>query len=268
MKSSRLRLLVFAAAVLVGGLATASASAAPWWGQWGQNPQHQGSVNATGQSLDNLLADVVYDPFAAKEMKSQDGDLLIHYQTPLVDGNNVYMEYKSGNYSNITNWETQSWGEQKLSWVSGQLVSQWSFLSDWDPVPYSKLPDGPAWEPVFHAVVTDDAVYVPGAGGTIFKLNKATGTGARINPFTLVDSGTFVAGALSADNAGNVYYNVVKLNMQNPWGTDVLGAWLVKVTPVRRDDLRHQPHAVRHRPHRLPDRGQSRPDAEVAGVAA
>jgi len=222
--------LLFASTVLAAGVAAASASAAPWWGQWGQNSQHQGTVNAFGQSLTNLQADVVFDPFAAKEMKSEDGDLLIHYQTPLIDGSDVYMEYKSGQYSNLANWETQTWGEQKLSWVAGKLLPTWSYPSDWKPVPYSKLTNGPTWEPVFHGVVTDNAVYVPGAGGTIFKLDKTTGAATRINPFVLVDSNTFTAGPLSADDAGNVYYNVVKLDSQNPWGVDVLGAWLVKVT--------------------------------------
>jgi len=223
------RLLVFAAALLTAGIAAASASATPWWGQWGQNSQHQGVVNVLGQSPDTILAHVTYDPFAAKEMKAEDGDLLVHYQTPLIDGSNIYMEYKDGNFSNLANWETQSWGERKFSWVNGQLAQQWQFLSDWKPVPFSKLPNGPTWEPVFHGVVTDNAVYVPGAGGTIFRLDKATGGATRINPFVLIDANTFVAGPLSADSAGNVYYNVVKLDSQNPWGTDVLGAWLVRV---------------------------------------
>ena len=44
---------------------------------------------------------------------------------------------------------------------------------------------------------------------------------------------TFVSGPLTADEDGNVYYNVIELNINgNPWDqNDVANAWLVKVTP-------------------------------------
>lgn len=91
------------------------------------------------------------------------------------------------------------------------------------------------WEPVYHAVLANDFVYAPGFGGTIFKLNPGDGTiVSRINPFGgVIDPNTFVAGPLSADDAGNVYYNAIKLDATDPWGglsgTDVVDSWLVKV---------------------------------------
>ena len=45
----------------------AAPPAAVWWGQWGQNPQHQGSVSAAGQIGSSILANFVYDPFTDKE---------------------------------------------------------------------------------------------------------------------------------------------------------------------------------------------------------
>ena len=45
---------------------------------------------------------------------------------------------------------------------------------------------------------------------------------------------TFVSGPLSADSSGNIYYNVIQLNVTggNPWNSnDVANAWLVKITP-------------------------------------
>lgn len=201
------------------------------WPQWGHDPQHTGAVTNAGQNLNHVLADIVYDPFVDQEKAPDngDGDLLVHYQTPLVDGNSVYMEFKSGTYTSIVTWESQTWNEKKLSWISGNLVEQWNFQSDWKPVPFGSA----QWEPVFHATLAGDFVYVPGAGGTVFKVRKSDGSlVARYNPFdTEVVSNMFLTGPITADSSGNIYYNTIKLNKNNPWGTDVINAWLVKVSP-------------------------------------
>ncbi|PYS91879.1 MAG: hypothetical protein DMF64_11125, partial [Acidobacteria bacterium] len=166
------------------------------WPQWAHDQQHTGAINVAGQNLNNVLANIVYDPFVDQEKAPEngDGDLLVHYQTPLVDGNDVYMEFKSGTYTSITTWETQTWNEKKLSWVGGQLVTQWSFQSDWKPVPFGS----PQWEPVFHAALAGNAVYVPGGGGSVYKLDKATGAVlAHYDPLG-GDGNTFLCGPLSA----------------------------------------------------------------------
>jgi len=200
------------------------------WPEWGHDSSHTGAVNVAGQNLNTILANIVYDPFVDDEKApaNGDGDLLVHYQTPLVDGNDVYMEFKTGTYTSITMWETQIWNEKKLSWVGGNLVEQWSFQSDWKPVPYGS----PSWEPVFHATLAGSFVYVPGAGGTVFKLNKSDASVvARFNPFdSEVVSNMFLTGPITADSAGNIYYNTIKLNKNNPWSTDVINAFLVKIT--------------------------------------
>jgi hypothetical protein len=200
------------------------------WAQWGQNPQHQGFVNVAGQPLNNLLDDVVYDPFTNRE--NTGSGIGVHYQTAL-DGGDVYMESKSGVFSTTKTWETQVWNEKKLSWQGGALVTQWTFASDWTPVPFSRNPDsGPTLEPVFHAALANASVYVPGAGGTVFRVDPLTGSGVRINPFgSSVDRHVFVAGPLSVDGSGNVYYNAIALHAGNPWGHDIDGAWLVKIAP-------------------------------------
>src|ERR1700716_3017683 len=69
------------------------------WTQWGQNSQHQGVTGAEGQPLDAALADFVYDPFVTQEQTDYGGDLLAHYQVPLVRGNDVWVEVKSGTYT-------------------------------------------------------------------------------------------------------------------------------------------------------------------------
>lgn len=202
------------------------------WPQWGHDENHTGAVNVAGQNLNNILANIVYDPFVDQEKAPENGDgaLLIHYQTPLVDGNNVYMEFKTGTYTSITTWETQIWNEKKLHWADGNLVEQWNFESDWKPVPFNAA--GPSWEPVFHAALAGNFVYVPGAGGTVYKLSKGNGSvSAQYNPFgSTIDHNIFETGPITADSAGNIYYNVLKLNPGNPWGNNVSNAWLVKIS--------------------------------------
>jgi len=202
---------------------------------------------------------VIYDPFVPQAQAEDGGELLAHYQTPLVQGDDVFMEFKSGTYTSCNppgtyapypcgpdNWNNQVWNEKKLHWDDGKLVTRWTFASDWKPEPDASGELGD-WEPVFHAAVSGDSVYVPGLGGTIWKLDKDDGeVKARINPFgRTVDPSTFVAGPLTVDEDGNVYYNVLKLNITNsqatndPWSygpnfdgqnaADIAGAWLVKV---------------------------------------
>jgi hypothetical protein len=205
------------------------AQSGPSWPQWAQNPQHTGFLNVAGQPLNFNLANIVYDPLVPQEMAATGGDLSVHYQTPLVDGNDVYMESKSGTYT-TTSYSTERWHQNKFTWQSAQLVHVWTFDSDW-VAPGSQ---NDFWEPVYHAVLANGFVYDPGAGGTIFKLDKATGSPVtRINPFDAVESNTFTASPLSTDGFGNIYYNVVRItgNSASFYSRDVVNSWLVRVAP-------------------------------------
>src|SRR5215470_14767557 len=154
------------------------------WPQWGQNPQHSGSTTVLGQSPSVKLASQIYDPFVAQEQAENSGELLAHYQAPLTNGQDVFMEFISGTYNSCNppgyytpfpcgndNWFNQVWNEKRLHWEGGKLVEKWSFASDWKPAPDAGGELG-GWQPVFHAALTEDAVWVPGAGGTIFKLSR------------------------------------------------------------------------------------------------
>src|SRR4051794_40636802 len=201
------------------------------WPQWALNPQHTSQVNLAGQTLNRALADIVYDPLVEAEMAENGNDLLAHYQVPLIDNSMIFMEFKSGTY-NKNRYDTQSWGENGFQWINGQLTQIWSFTSDW------KAPGSQAdfWEPVFHAVLANDHIYVPGAGGTIFKLRKTDGgVVSRINPFSRLNRSITVAGVLTADNNGNIYYNVIQ-EAKTGRGSgfyrhDLVDSWLVKVNP-------------------------------------
>src|SRR5215471_21092379 len=184
------------------------------WPQWAQNPQHTGFLNVAGQNPNRILADVVYDANVPDEQAQTGGDLLAHYQTPLVDGNDVYMMSKAGSVT-LGSFASQTWHENKFTWQSGNLVNVWTFDSDW--VPPGSVKD--FWEPVYHAVLANGFIYDPGAGGSIFKLNKNNGTMVTrlvpaqfLNPDGSLDSHTFVVSPLTADTAGNIYYNVLQLH--------------------------------------------------------
>ena len=213
-----------------GVLLFVSVAHAQTWPQWALNPQHTGQVSVAGQPLNNILASTVYDPLVPAEMAANSNNLLAHYQVPLIDGSNIYMEFKSGSY-NKNSYSTEIWGENGFQWQNGRLVETWSFTSDWE-APGSQAD---FWEPVFHAVLANGFIYVPGAGGTLFKLDTRTGAVInRINPFGVkVDPTIIVAGVPSTDGNGNIYYNAIQ--QFNPgtgisfYAHDIVDSWLVKV---------------------------------------
>ena len=205
----------------------------PSWPQWGLNPQHTLFDSAVaGQPLNENLVNFVYDFNVAGEKADPNatGELLVHYQVPLVDGNDVFIESKDGTYSNST-YSTQHWHQNKYTWQGNSFVKVWTFNTDWFAPGSSSL----YWEPVYHAVLANGFLYDPGQGGTIFKINKTDGSVVkRINPFNTIDSNTFTASPLTADAAGNVYYNVIQVvsNDVNGWlSKDVVNSWLVRVAP-------------------------------------
>jgi hypothetical protein len=239
-----------------------TASTSPFWQEWGANPQHTGMVPVAGQALTSTLANVTYDPFVDQEKAENapvfgEADLTVHYQAPITDGNDVYMVMKTGSYNSCNpagawengaacgpnTWNTMIWNETRFSWVDGVFVQAWNFVSDWVPEPNSSnfgagLSGLEGWEPVFHPVDVPNFLYVPGAAGTVWKVNKTTGMSAsHINPFSgnggVTAANTFVSSPLSTDSSGNIYYNVIELNTNgDPWGVnDVANSWLVKIAP-------------------------------------
>jgi hypothetical protein len=214
------------------------------WTQWAHDPQHTGSTPVVGQMPGHLLAQFVFDPFLTLEQAESSGDLLAHYQTPLLVGDDVYMLSKAGQYISCqppgsghladggacgaATWCMQTWSEVHFHWEARQLVQAWTFTSDWEPEP-AQLSFG--WEPVFQPAVSGAFLYVPGAGGALWKVDRLTGlTAAHIQPFGATASDSiYVSGGLTVDGAGNVLYNAIQLDPLNPFN-DATG-WLVRVTP-------------------------------------
>src|SRR5579863_4228989 len=251
-------ILLVVALVLLTGFGQEQA----FWSQWGRNSQHTGMADIPGQPLDHKLADIVYDPFVQQEKAENiiaEGSAVLsaHYQATLVDGNSFYMLKKDGAKYPSCNpigywwygeqcgpnaWNQLQWNVVRYDWKNGQAVPAWTFWTDWKPEPNaSDITYGfvglQGWEPVFHPALGNGFLYVPGAAGTVWKVDKSTGKAlAQIKPFNKSSNATntFVSSPLTVDNDGNVYYNVLKLDVLdgNPWQQfDVANAWLVKITP-------------------------------------
>ncbi|MBI4906148.1 MAG: hypothetical protein HY820_21115 [Acidobacteria bacterium] len=215
------------------------------WTQWGGNSAHTGAVRVLGHAPNQILSSMTYDPFVRQAQLESGGSLLAHYQSPLVDGNDVMMMFKTGTYLNCDPprsgrpspcgsawWDSQIWNLRAFRWVNGKLRDRWRVESDWVPVPNGPALNG--WEPVFHAAMDDRFVYLPSSGGEVTILRRRNGNALRrIRPFGAEASANrYVVSPITvAPGGNNIYYNVLELNPSDPWGvagTDIAGAWLVK----------------------------------------
>jgi hypothetical protein len=206
--------------------------AAQDWPQWGRTAQHDGAAAGPGDRFDRIEAEVVIDPFTVAERQASGFDaILVHYPVPLVDGNDLFLLEKGGIFTSRQDSTTQRWNVKNMRRSALGLVKQWMFQSDWLPVPTAQIGGGPSWEPVFHPALTADAVWVPGAGGTMWKVRRTDGVAiARINPFGVaVTPNIYTAGPPALDAEGNVFYNAIQLDPASPWTADPIGAWLVRI---------------------------------------
>src|SRR5262249_55085140 len=119
---------------------------------------------------------------------------------------------------------SMTWLEKGFRWQGGSLVEKWTFTSDWKPVPSQ------SFEPMFQPAVSGDAIYVPGGGGSIYQLDRATGAQVRqIKALgDALDLDTYVTSGLAVDGDGAVWYTAMKLDHGAPYVADAQG-WLVKV---------------------------------------
>ena len=200
------------------------------WTQWGGSAFHLGQVCGPAQTPDRVLAELTFDPFVAQE-QAEWSELFAHYQVPLLSGDDVFVMVKTGSYVSCVPpgsytpfpcgpdaWDSQIWTEKRLQWDRGQLKEKWTFASDWKPVS-GRLTN--AWEPMFQPALSGDSLFVPGAGGTVFELDRDSGAVLqRINPFgTNLDLQAHVSGGIAVDLRGTLFYNVLKLDPNDPLRT-------------------------------------------------
>lgn len=198
------------------------------WSQWGQSADHDGAMCVDGQRGLRMLARITVDPFAEEEQAAAGGSLLVHYPAPLLDDDGgVYLLEKGGDLAS----GQQVWMMRGYGWHGDVLLPRWTFVSDWKPIPTP-------WEPMFQGALGEHGtIFVPGAGGTVFELDRCSGaTLRRIQPFgDVLDPLTWVSGGLTVDERGNLYYNVIRIELGGPI-PDAHG-YLVRVSRRGRIDL-------------------------------
>jgi hypothetical protein len=131
-------------------------------------------------------------------------------------------------------WDQQIWREEKHTWIGDELVHQWTFESDWKPIP--SLYAAFSWEPVFHASLAGEHVVVPGADGKVWVVDRETGEAVRTIQPSVGDPSVpqeerFVAGPLTVDSFGNIYYHVLVYGPREVKGgilIDARSGWLIK----------------------------------------
>ena len=202
------------------------------WPQWGRTAQHNGAADVAANHFERIETTIVIDPFAEDEKAaSGQGDLIVHYPVPLVDGDDLYLLEKGGAFTSLGTAQTQTWNVKNVRRTASGFVTRWMFASDWKPVPSAQPTGGPQWEPVFHPLLGADVVWVPGAGGTMLEIRRSDGSlMARRNPFGgPVNPNIYTAGPPVLDAAGNLFYNAIQLNPSAPWDSSLPGAWLVRI---------------------------------------
>jgi len=208
------------------------------WLQWGRDQTHAGATCSSALPMSRQLGELQVDPFVVGETADGDGDIYVHYQVPLIAGNDVYVEAKSGTYTPCTppmppmmprvcapyRLNSENWDEVYVHWDGNHLVQKWIFHGDWKPPPY------PGFEPMFQPAVVGDRLYVPAQGGALAIVDRHSGQAiGKVAPFS-IDPDTYVASPVAADIAGNVYYTTLSLIHDDPWYSDAHG-FLVKATP-------------------------------------
>ncbi|MBV8758213.1 MAG: hypothetical protein JO257_13080, partial [Deltaproteobacteria bacterium] len=219
------------------------------WHQWGGNAQHTGASCATGQPLQRMLADIVFDPLVPDEVADASGDLIVHYQAPLIDGDRVFMLRKGGTFTpcveemdpsmrcrhpeDVYRFASQTWSEVGYRWDGGALVEQWTYESTWKPPP--------GRETVFHPVIAGGVVAVPIASGGVAFVDPASGRVVRESRPFGSNADTYVIGALTAFG-DSVFYNAATFDHDMPYDKAIVATLVEidgdgRVRTARYDDL-------------------------------
>ena len=141
--------------LVLGSAGTAAADDYLWQG-YAQNPQHTALSVVASQPLADVrwMATVDLDP------QYSDGDLLIHYGSPLITaGNMMVVPVKT----------TASGGFEVQGLVGSTGAVAWTATSD-----YVVPPNGTWTPPYSPTLAAGGLLYYPGAGGSMYRANLSS----------------------------------------------------------------------------------------------
>jgi hypothetical protein len=198
---------------------------APAWTTYAHDGQHTGLSGVASQSMAGIHWKTPVDlapPYS-------DGDLLIHYGSPLVTAaNTVVVPVKLNEFGDFQ--------VEGRSGADGSLI--WTQPTDYILPPHN-------WIPSFSPTLTpQNRLYFPGAGGTIYyrdNPDSPTSTTGQIAFYGIehythddYDDQVFINTPLTSDRAGNIYFGFevtgpTPLNLQGGIariGADGVGTWI------------------------------------------
>jgi hypothetical protein len=192
---------LFGVALLMGvGTAVQAQSGPPIWAGYGGNAQHTALSTVAAQPLQTVHWQTPIDKVLAGY---QGGDLYIHYGAPLITAKNTVVVTLRTTANNT--FQMQAYGG-----YAGEL--KWTYPTD-----YVTPPSG--WIPSCGSVLSsDNSLYVPGAGGTIWHItnvDRPTVSATRLCFYGLstynknastYNSTVYIDTPITRDSAGNLYF--------------------------------------------------------------
>ena len=198
---------VIASALVCLSLAT-TVMAEPAWRGHAANPQHTARAPAQGQSLANIHWSMPVDlapPFEARRRSAQ-GELLIHYASPMITGKNTV----------LVPVKTTSQGNFELDAVNGSTGSKiWTLKTDYVLPPFDWVPPVPAH------LTAQNRLYIAGDGGTVYFRDRPDSTHGGHGQLAFYGISNYQANKsafnktvmistpITADAQGNIYFGFV-----------------------------------------------------------
>jgi hypothetical protein len=195
--------------------------------------EHWNQATSVVQLPHRRLATIGEDSEVQSEVGTTEGQILVHYQRPLVLDDWLYTERREGEANR--DWTTHVWGEQAWKWQSSILTPQWQVRTDWKPPRNGSALEG--WEPLFQPAVTERLIFLPVGEGGVAAIDRQSGhLVRRLIPVQSPKGLSLFTGPLTANSKGDIYYNIVGLDTTDPWGDRTAGSirgtgWVVHVRP-------------------------------------
>lgn len=170
------------------------------WAGYAHDAQHTAVSDVPSQSFDRVAWQTPVD----LSPQYNDGELLIHYGSPLVTpANTVIVPLKTG--------DVGGFAVEGLNGADGSLL--WSQATDYQLPPHD-------WTPSYSPTLTPgNRLYFAGAGGTVYFIDNPDAPGATVTgqlAFFGLDnyladpgdynSGVFINTPITADAAGDIYF--------------------------------------------------------------